>query len=182
MKAGLRLYIADAGRFTQREYFSYRSIRMCFQEYMKSKIGVLKVTANEEGITGVCCAEGEEIPRDARGNALTAEGVKQLTEYFAGRRRSFSLPLCLEGTPFQREVWEVLRSVEFGKTLTYSEVAAKAGKPQACRAAGTAIGAQSALILVPCHRILGKNGALTGFSAGLWRKKELLVHEGIEWK
>ncbi|MFB5675363.1 methylated-DNA--[protein]-cysteine S-methyltransferase [Paenibacillus terreus] len=100
-----------------------------------------------------------------------------LKEYLKGERSSFTLPLHLQGTPFQKAVWDALAHIPYGETRTYSEIATQLGKASAVRAVAAAIGANPALIFVPCHRVIGKNGTLTGYRGGLDMKKELLALE-----
>lgn len=107
---------------------------------------------------------------------------KQYEEYFAGKRTIFDIQIDLQGTPFQKEVWEALLQIPFGKTTCYSEIANRINRPKAIRAVGGAIGANPILIVIPCHRIIGKNGKLTGFSAGIPLKKELLQIENVSYK
>jgi len=101
----------------------------------------------------------------------------QMTEYFAGTRRTFELPLVLPGTPFQKSVWKALRTIPYGTTRSYQEQAEFLGKPAAIRAVGKANGDNRIGIIIPCHRVIGKNGKLVGYGGGLWRKKYLLEHE-----
>lgn len=103
----------------------------------------------------------------------------QLSEYFEGRRKSFQLPLSPQGTEFQRKVWSALLSIPFGETRTYSEQAFQLNKPKAVRAVGHANGQNPLPVLIPCHRVLGKDGSLTGFAGGMEMKRQLLAHEGI---
>ncbi|WP_281797656.1 methylated-DNA--[protein]-cysteine S-methyltransferase [Tepidanaerobacter syntrophicus] len=103
----------------------------------------------------------------------------QIEEYFKGQRRVFDIPLDLKGTDFQISVWEALLNIPYGTTKTYSQVAAEIGRPKATRAVGGAIGANPVSIVVPCHRVIGKDGSLTGFGGGLEIKKKLLKLEGI---
>ncbi|MFF4160815.1 methylated-DNA--[protein]-cysteine S-methyltransferase [Streptomyces sp. NPDC001678] len=105
------------------------------------------------------------------------EAISQLTAYFAGRRTAFDLPLRLEGTPFQRRVWEELRRIPYGRTASYGELAERLGAPGAARAVGLANGRNPVGIIVPCHRVVGANGDLTGYGGGLERKRLLLAHE-----
>nr|BFD81741.1 methylated-DNA--[protein]-cysteine S-methyltransferase [Streptomyces sp. Xyl84] len=106
-----------------------------------------------------------------------AEAAEQLDAYFAGRRTEFTLPLRLTGTPFQRRVWEQLRAIPYGETRTYGELAHALGNPQASRAVGLANGKNPIGIIVPCHRVIGANGSLTGYGGGLARKRRLLHFE-----
>lgn len=106
------------------------------------------------------------------------DAVDQLEAYFAARRRTFDLSLAPEGTDFQRRVWRALNTIAYGKTITYSELARRAGNPRAARAVGLANGANPLPIIVPCHRVIGANGTLTGFGGGLPIKRALLALEG----
>lgn len=104
---------------------------------------------------------------------------RQLSEYFAGRRRRFELHLAPRGTPFQQRVWSALLEIPFGTTCSYSEIAARIGRPTAVRAVGAANGRNPIAIVVPCHRVIGRSGALTGYAGGLDTKRRLLEHEGV---
>jgi methylated-DNA-[protein]-cysteine S-methyltransferase len=104
----------------------------------------------------------------------------QLTEYLQGRRRGFDLPLDLKGTDFQQSVWRALLDIPHGHTVSYSHIAASSGNPRAVRAVGAAIGANPVLIVVPCHRVIGKNGTLTGYRGGMKAKAGLLKLEGAQ--
>lgn len=107
--------------------------------------------------------------------------IAELQEYLNGNRRNFELQLDLYGTPFQQQVWQALQQIPFGQTVTYSDIAKSIEKPKAVRAVGTAIGANPIFIIVPCHRVIGKDGALTGFRGGLDMKERLLLFEkGVE--
>ena len=108
--------------------------------------------------------------------------IQQLGEYFTGERRDFELPLrtpSTVGTPFQRRVWEALRAIPYGETISYAELATRLGQPSAVRAVGGAVGRNPWGIVVPCHRVVGSGGTLTGFAGGLARKRWLLEHEGV---
>ena len=109
---------------------------------------------------------------------LLLETQKQLGEYFSGQRKIFNLPIGLGGTDFQRKVWLAVGKIPFGQTTTYAKLAEQLGNPAAIRAVGTAIGANPLLIILPCHRIIGSNGSLTGYAGGLDKKKALLELEG----
>ena len=126
-------------------------------------------------VTARMAAQGEEVIEDA---GRTAEVRRQLAEYFAGRRQEFDLPLAPRGTPFERSVWDELRRIPFGETRSYAEIARALGKPAATRAVGRANGANPIPIVVPCHRVIGSNGSLTGFGGGLDVKARLLELEG----
>jgi len=105
--------------------------------------------------------------------------VKQLDAYFSKKRRRFEIPLDLRGTPFQLRVWELLLTIPWGETRTYGQIAKALSRPKASRAVGRAVGANPVSIVVPCHRIIGSNGRLTGYGGGLERKTALLEHEGL---
>jgi methylated-DNA-[protein]-cysteine S-methyltransferase len=126
----------------------------------------------------------EEQPQlvedDGRGpaGALLARAREQLTEYFDGSRTSFDLPLDAAGSPFERRVWDLLRTIPYGATTSYGELARRLGDPHATRAVGAANGKNPIPIIVPCHRVVGARGELTGFGGGLDRKRWLLEHEG----
>ncbi|MCW5943427.1 MAG: methylated-DNA--[protein]-cysteine S-methyltransferase [Fimbriimonadaceae bacterium] len=112
-----------------------------------------------------------------RDPARTKEAERQLTEYFSGERRSFDLEVAPQGTPFQRRVWAKLREIPYGETRTYGELAASLGNPDACRAVGAANGANPIPILIPCHRVIGRDGSMTGFGGGVDVKRRLLALE-----
>lgn len=103
--------------------------------------------------------------------------VTELSEYFAGEREQFTLPMQLHGTAFQQEVWQALQDIPYGETVSYSEIAGRIQRPSAVRAVGTAIGTNPIAIVIPCHRVIGKNGQLTGYRGGLEMKKQLLALE-----
>lgn len=110
-------------------------------------------------------------------NPHLALAINELSRYFGGRLRHFSVPLDLQGTPFQHAIWQALRTLAPGTTATYADIAQTVGRPQASRAAGTAIGRNPVSIIVPCHRVLGRDGTLTGYAGGLDRKAALLALE-----
>lgn len=109
--------------------------------------------------------------------AVLTEAADQLADYFAGRRLRFDLPLAPVGTAFQRKVWTGLRTIPYGRTTSYGELAAEIGQPTASRAVGLANGRNPLAVIVPCHRVIGRDGTLTGFGGGLARKRWLLEHE-----
>ena len=134
----------------------------------------LKIEADDAAVRAV---RRVRAPEDGTENELSRRAARELAEYFAGRRRAFDLPLCPAGTEFQRAVWAALQEVPFGEKTSYGELAEKLGRPAAARAVGGAVGKNPLLVLIPCHRVLGKDGSLTGFSAGLDLKKSLLALE-----
>jgi methylated-DNA-[protein]-cysteine S-methyltransferase len=107
-------------------------------------------------------------------NPLLLDAAHQLRAYFAGKLREFDLPLAARGTPFQRQVWEAVSAIPYGSTATYAEIAAAVGRPSACRAVGAANGRNPLPVIVPCHRVIGVAGGLTGYGGGLERKRSLL--------
>ena len=150
-------------------------------------VGRLILVATEAGLTSVALpAQGPREPRPPDGSpsphpaaqSTLAEARRQLDEYFAGRRRVFSLPLDIQGTPFQRRVWDVLAHIPYGHTLTYGDVASQIRQPTAMRAVGAASGQNPLPIVVPCHRVVGRHGRLGGYGGGLAMKQALLVLEG----
>lgn len=123
-------------------------------------------------------APADDRPRRADPDAFSAV-VAQLDAYFAGTRRTFDLALAPAGTPFQQRVWALLRDIPWGQTISYAELARRSGNPAASRAVGAANGRNPLPIVVPCHRVIGSNGALTGYAGGLDAKRTLLAIEGI---
>ena len=148
-------------------------------------IGVLTLIASDRGLTNVVFEEENgpdapmrsEVPAADTDDEILAAAVSQLEEYFAGTRREFDLPLDLEGTEFQRQAWRGLADVPYGETTTYGEQAERIGRPGAFRAVGAANGQNPVPIILPCHRIIGADGSLTGFGGGLALKQQLLDHE-----
>lgn len=141
-----------------------------------SPIGLLEVAGTEAGILSIEFTDRKGGPAD-RPAACLKECLRQLDEYFQGTRRSFSLKLDLRGTPFQRRAWNELLKVPFGRTTSYRDIAAALGNPRATRAVGGANHRNPVSIIVPCHRVVGADGSLTGYGGGLWRKEWLLAHE-----
>lgn len=152
---------------------------MIYISKIQTPIGLWKITGSDCGITGAFPADSDFLSNE---NDITRQAAQELEEYFVHIRTEFSTPLDLSGTPFQRAVWDQLRRIPYGKSLCYSQVARDMGRPQAVRAVASAIGRNPCLIFIPCHRVLGMDGSLTGFSAGLELKKWLLDFEGIAWK
>jgi len=144
--------------------------------YYKTPIGTAKIIGDEDGIIAVTVLDNEIETSKNVPNCLK-ECIQQLDEYFKGTRTTFNLKLNPQGTSFQKKVWKELLNVPFGKTRTYLEQTKKIGDPKAIRAVASANGKNPIWILIPCHRIIGTNGSLTGYAGGLWRKKWLLEHE-----
>lgn len=150
-----------------------------------SPLGTLLLAATDKGLSGLYFEQHKYFlgPQGWRRDAShphLREAARQLDEYFAGKRRSFEVALDLRGTPFQRAVWEALLALPYGCTTTYQAIARDIAKPLAIRAAGTAIGRNPVSIIVPCHRVLGAAGSLSGYAGGLERKRFLLALEGEE--
>jgi methylated-DNA-[protein]-cysteine S-methyltransferase len=144
-------------------------------DIIESPLGPLTVEAGRDGLTGLRFP-GRGGPRDERRRdpAALAEASDQLDAYFAGDRTAFDLPIDLRGTPFQLRVWARLRELPYGATITYTELAAAVGRPDIVRAVAAAVGRTPLPIVVPCHRVVGAGGALTGYGGGLQRKAALL--------
>jgi methylated-DNA-[protein]-cysteine S-methyltransferase len=142
----------------------------------ESPLGPLTLEAGPHGLTGLSFPGAGGAGRDEgrRDPPALAEAAAQLDAYFAGERRAFDLALDLRGTPFQRRVWAQLRRLPYGATVTYTELAAAVGRPDVVRAVAAAVGRTPVPIVVPCHRVLGAGGALTGYGGGLQRKAALL--------
>jgi methylated-DNA-[protein]-cysteine S-methyltransferase len=143
--------------------------------YIKSPVGILEVSGSGKGIRSILFQDVEHeisgVPDCLR------ECVKQLQEYFSGERTNFELKLDPEGTDFQLNVWKQLQKIPFGKTISYLDLARMTGSETNTRAVGNANGKNKINIVVPCHRVIGTNGKLTGYGGGLWRKEILLKHE-----
>lgn len=141
-----------------------------------SPVGNLEITGTETALQEIRFLGEKGKVSDKIPDSLQ-EVVRQLNEYFLGNRKSFKLELDFGGTVFQKQVWNELIKIPFGKTISYLELAERLGNPKVIRAAASANGKNPIPILIPCHRVIGKNGSLTGFSGGLERKKWLLEHE-----
>lgn len=138
-------------------------------------LGPVEIRADAEGVTWVSFSSGTASPINP--SPITRECARQLEAYFLGKLCDFDLPLAPRGTEFQRAVWQALSEIPFGETRTYAEQARSLGKPKAMRAVGAANGRNPISIIVPCHRVIGANGTLTGYAGGLPRKQWLLHHE-----
>jgi methylated-DNA-[protein]-cysteine S-methyltransferase len=152
--------------------------------YFDSPIGRLLLTTDGTALTGLYMEPSRKAQStDGWAEDITvaplAPAVRQLTEYFAGDRREFDLPLHFRGTAFQTRVWRELVEIPYGHTWSYGELAKRIDKPSASRAVGLANGRNPISILVPCHRVIGADGSLTGYGGGLERKRWLLAHEGL---
>jgi methylated-DNA-[protein]-cysteine S-methyltransferase len=152
-------------------------MREIYTSFFNSPIGIIKISANNTHILSLDIVTNlttSTIPTKAIQSCL-----KQLDEYFKGKRKKFNLPLKIEGTPFQIRVWKELSKIPFGKVISYKELAQKVGKPKAFRAVGNANGKNKFPIILPCHRVIASDGTLGGYGLGLPRKKKLLDHEEV---
>ena len=148
--------------------------------YHKTPIGIAKITGNKNGIQSVCVLDEKEVLKEdlaKKTPELLQNCVTQLEEYFNGERASFDLTVNPKGTHFQIKVWKSLLNIPYGKTISYLEQSKTLGDVKAIRAVAAANGKNPLWIIIPCHRIIGSDGSLTGYAGGLWRKKWLLNHE-----
>lgn len=144
--------------------------------YYTSPIGLIEIGGTDTALTSLYFVDTER--QETSSSALLEDAIRQLDEYFNHQRKDFDLPLDPQGTEFQRSVWHQLLSVGYGTTVAYQDIANALGNPNAIRAVGAANGQNPISVIVPCHRIIGSNGKLTGYGGGLWRKEWLLKHEG----
>lgn len=156
-----------------------------FRKFYESPLGVLELIADENALRGLFMPEHKGKPdwvtkaKDVESHPILDLTCKQLREYFEEVRMSFDLPLRTNGTEFQCLVWDFLQKLPYGVTVSYSELAQSLGKPSAVRAVGAANGKNPIGIIIPCHRVIGANGSLTGYAGGTGRKEWLLRHEGV---
>ena len=154
-----------------------------FYAYYESPLGQILLTATDSALSGLHFVGEKYYPgisaawtHDINATAIES-AIAQIDEYFAGKRKSFELPLAPDGTEFQRQVWDALTKLRFGETATYAQLAHRIGNPKAVRAVGAANGRNPISIIVPCHRVIGADGSLIGYAGGLARKKALLELE-----
>jgi methylated-DNA-[protein]-cysteine S-methyltransferase len=153
-------------------------------KFMPSPVGDLKLIASDDGLVAVQWKKGrpQRVPLEEfvenPAHPLLLRTERELNEYFSGKRTAFTVPLDMRGTHFQKQVWEALLGIPFGETRSYGQIAKQLGKPNATRAVGAANGRNPIPIIVPCHRVIGSTGSLTGFGGGLERKDLLLKLEG----
>ncbi|MGI6084832.1 MAG: methylated-DNA--[protein]-cysteine S-methyltransferase [Acetivibrionales bacterium] len=150
--------------------------------YYETRIGKIGIGEENGAVTDVFFVN-EIISDDdrLRETALIKEASKQLDEYFEGRRKVFDLPVFTKGTPFQEMVWDALKTIPFGETRSYKDIAVQIGKSKACRAVGMANNRNSIAIIIPCHRVIGSKGELVGYGGGMEIKEKLLRLEGIKF-
>lgn len=144
--------------------------------YYKTPIGIARIVGDEDGISSISVVDGEQETSDVIPEPLQ-ECVRQLDEYFKKERKTFSLKLNPDGTEFQKSVWDELQQIPYGEKRSYMKQAEKLGDVKAIRAVANANAKNPIWIVVPCHRIIGSDGSLTGYAGGLWRKRWLLEHE-----
>lgn len=144
-----------------------------------SPLGIVEITSTDKAIISIFFFDREEsiYKQTAETPAVLKDCYNQLIQYFNGERTEFTVPYEMHGTDFQKSVWTALTTVPFAKTESYKDIAIKVGNEKAVRAVGTTNGKNPISIIVPCHRIIGANGKLTGYTGGLWRKEWLLEHE-----
>jgi len=149
--------------------------------YLNSPIGWIELKGDSSGLASVIFIDEEEISSEKNRLEQLPDSLQktlqQLTEYFEGTRQKFDLPLHPQGTEFQQKVWSQLQEIPFGKTTSYQKMANALGDPKVIRAAASANGKNPISIIIPCHRVIGSDGSLTGYAGGLHRKKWLLQHE-----
>lgn len=146
--------------------------------YITSPLGLIAIRGTAAYITAISftdASQADNLREEAP--ALLHECARQLEAYFRKERETFDLPILQSGTEFQQKVWENLTTIPYGETITYLALAKRLGNPKSIRAAGTANGRNQLAVVVPCHRVIGSDGALTGYAGGLWRKQWLLEHE-----
>jgi methylated-DNA-[protein]-cysteine S-methyltransferase len=145
------------------------------QVFYESPIGWVQISGTPEALTGLVFFDA---PAESISCSLLDEAVGQVQEYFSGKRTVFDLPLETGGTDFQQQVWSQLRAIPFGSLRAYQDIANILNNPKAVRAVGMANGQNPISVIIPCHRVIGSDGKLTGYGGGLWRKEWLLRHEG----
>lgn len=147
------------------------------EAFIQTPLGVTSIQGDATGIVSVHVLKSDTVAPSVEIPDCLKEAVVQLQEYFSGTRRLFELKLNLKGTDFQKSVWQELLNIPYGKTISYLELSKRLGDVKAIRAAAAANGQNPFWIVVPCHRVIGSDGSLTGYAGGLWRKKWLLEHE-----
>lgn len=154
-------------------------------QQISSPVGALWLTASDKGLCSLrplapeLTGSNASTVQQQQANAILAQAASELAEYFSGTRRDFSVPLAPQGTVFQQQIWQQLLMIPFGVTATYGELAKRVGNPNAARAVGAANGANKIAIIIPCHRVIGQQGKLTGYAWGLAMKQQLLTIEQV---
>jgi len=147
------------------------------EAFIQTPLGITAIKGDQSGLLSVSVLKSDTAEPSVKIPDCLGQAVIQLQEYFSGDRRTFELPLNLKGTDFQKSVWQELLNIPYGKTISYLELARRLGDVKAIRAVAAANGQNPFWIVVPCHRVIGSDGSLTGYAGGLWRKKWLLEHE-----
>lgn len=147
-----------------------------YRQIYHSALGPIYIVASKQGIITLDFIKPVNFDISAE-NKWTVEVKNQLDAYFKGDLKTFNIPLVIQGTPFQEQVWHALQDIPYGETCTYKDIAQKINNPKACRAVGLANNKNSIAIIIPCHRVIGSNGSLVGYASGIYRKKALLELE-----
>jgi methylated-DNA-[protein]-cysteine S-methyltransferase len=159
-----------------------KKVKNVWYAHYESPLGAMLLAADENGLRMISFAQGSRAQRPRpdwhEDNAPFAETIRQLRAYFGGKLKNFDVPLSLEGSDFQLRVWQLLRAIPYGETISYGQLACRVGNPKAARAVGLANGSNPIPIIIPCHRVIGSNGSLVGYGGGLPIKKALLLIEG----
>jgi methylated-DNA-[protein]-cysteine S-methyltransferase len=151
-----------------------------FFDTLPTPVGVLSLEADETGLTAIHFpGRSPDEPKSSNTSDLLAEAARELQAYFEGRLTAFSVPLNWRGTPFQKTVWRALMDIPYGETVSYGEIAKAIGRPKSARPVGGAVGRNPLPIIVPCHRVIGSDQSLTGFTGGIDIKVALLKQEGL---
>ncbi|GAB2981733.1 methylated-DNA--[protein]-cysteine S-methyltransferase [Mucilaginibacter puniceus] len=145
--------------------------------YYRTPVGIAKISSEDDFITAITITDNDEAIIKEPASVVQKMAVDQLDEYFSGKRKKFDLPIKQSGTDFQQQVWQQLLNIEYGTTITYAQLSNQMKSPLAIRAIAAANGKNNLWIVVPCHRVIGSDGSLTGYAGGLWRKQWLLEHE-----
>lgn len=145
--------------------------------YYRTPVGLAKIVEVDGYVSSITIHDDEDMVIEEPLSELLQTAIKQLDEYFAGERKVFDLPLKQSGTDFQQQVWQQLVGIDYGSTVSYAQLSNQMKNPLAIRAIASANGKNSLWIVVPCHRVIGSDGSLTGYAGGLWRKQWLLEHE-----
>lgn len=143
--------------------------------YLNTEMGLVKITGNSDAVTHIDFVSAQEQPENS--TSVLCDAKQQLSEYFEGERTHFDMPLAPKGTDFQKQVWQALVEIPYGQTVSYQDIAKAVGKPKGSQAVGGANGKNPIAIVVPCHRVIGKDGSLTGYAGGLDKKSWLLSLE-----
>lgn len=160
------------------EHQDKKSYQQTAKTFLQTSVGVLMLEAKNDAICAIgLVRENEYLPAQTKPSPVLQQAAQELQEYFAGMRSVFTFPMHAEGTPFQKSVWNALLDIPFGKTKTYGEIAHAVDNPKGSRAVGMACNKNPIMIAVPCHRVVGANGSLTGYAGGLSVKQTLLALE-----